>query len=125
MNPVPNPIAQNAPGQPVLQVGDWVAIYHRVWKDNCPYSRPCQVISLGLKVKLSPMNPDGSLADKFFVPRYDEILHVFGSKEEGMAYCTAAFVLWQTRQTEIKKLVDARDADVLAALRRAPGKVTA
>lgn len=125
MNPIPNPIAQNAPGQPVLQVGDWVAIYHRVWKDNCPYSRPCQVISLGLKVKLSPMNPDGTLADKFFVPRYDEILHVFGSKEEGMAYCTAAFVLWQTRQDEIRKLSQARDHDVLAALRRAPGKVAA
>lgn len=118
-------IAMNAPGQPVLQVGDWVAIYHRVWQHNCPYSRPCQVIALGARVKLSPMKPDGTLDPKFFVPTHAEILHVFASKEEGMAYCTAAFVLWQTRQDEIRKLSTARDRDVLAALYRAPGKVAA
>lgn len=121
--PAPLYIANIAPGQPRLAVGDWVAIYHRVWKDNCPYSRPCQVMALGLRVKVSPMNPDGTLAEKFFVPAYFEILQVFASKEEGMAYCTAAFVLWQTRQDEIRRLTEARDTDVLAALHRAPGKV--
>ena len=122
MTPTLHPIAPNAPGQPVLAVGDWVAVYHRTWQDKAPFSRPCQVAALGLRVKVLPMKPDGFLADRFFVPTYEEILQVFASREVGLAYCTAAFVLWQTRQTEIQRLIEARDVDVLAALHRAPAE---
>lgn len=103
-----------------VAIGDWVAMYNPMWRGNRPLPRPCQVVSIGARVKVCPLDRDGVLSNRYHLLRFDEVLARFTDREEGITHCAAALALWEEQTAIIKDIETTRDNVVLQTLRGTP-----
>ena len=95
-----------------IKVGDFIAVYSNVWRDNRPLGCALMVTHVG-KLVIRAAAP-GSVSGRRLRP--EDVMRVFDNQEQGDTCMAAAHSTWREQSLLVKEAESQRNKTVLEAI---------